>query len=313
MVDKVRWDGCISQALNGNLYANTWYLDIVSPGWCALVEDDYDSVFPLTVASKAGFKYIMQPYFTQQLGLFSQAILSGEKLVEFLQKIPSGYRYIDINLNTSNKAPESGAISDFTNIELDLSPEYEALLSGYQTNLHRNLKKADQNKLTLVKQVKPEDIISLFRANRGHDLNHLKDDQYGLIQKIADESIRRGIGEIWGANDENNQLVAAVLWVFSHQKAIFLFSALSETGKKMNAMPWLIDSFIRIQAGKPLILDFEGSNNAGLARFYSSFGSERVIYQRFTRNSLPYPLGVALKIWRRSRAYLNKYLQMSKQ
>jgi len=63
-------------------------------------------------------------------------------------------------------------------------------------------------------------------------------------------------------------------------------------------MPWLIDNFIRQNSGKPLILDFEGSNNEGLARFYGSFGSNRIEYQRYVRNFLPGPLNKALQTWR---------------
>jgi hypothetical protein len=149
--------------------------------------------------------------------------------------------------------------------------------------------------------VRPEEIISLFRANKGQDLKHLSDNQYSLIHRIADESIHKGIGETWGAYDEFNQLVAGILWVKSHQKAIFLFSALSEAGKKLNAMPWLIDSFIRENCGRLITLDFEGSSNEGLARFYSSFGAKNVIYQRFVRNTLPIPYRIALKLWRKIR------------
>jgi len=313
MIDKVLWDDCISHALNGNLNAYSWYLDIVSPRWCALVEDHYERVFPLTVSSKFGFNYIMQPYFTQQLGLFYRSLSSEEKLLEFLNTIPSEFSYIDINLNTSNKVSNSENITDMTNIELDLIGEYDKLASGYQTNLHRNLKKAFQNNLSVTKHLQPEEIISLFRANRGQDLKHLQDDQYILIKRIAYESIQKGIGEIWGAYDEHNQLVAGALWVTSHHKAIFLFSALSETGKRLNAMPWLIDSYIRLNVGKPLTLDFEGSDNDGLARFYSSFGAKRLTYKRFTRNTLPLHFRIALKIWRRSRLQLKKYLEMLKQ
>jgi hypothetical protein len=313
MIDKVLWDDCISHAMNGNLNAYSWYLDIVSPGWCALVEDHYERVFPLTVSSKFGFNYIMQPHFTQQLGLFYRSSSSEEKLLEFLNSIPSEYSYIDINLNTSNTVSNSENISDMTNIELELIDEYDKLASGYQTNLHRNLKKAFQNNLSINKRLQPEELISLFRANRGQDLKHLQDDQYTLIQRIADESIQKGIGEIWGVYYGNNQLVAGALWVTSHQKVIFLFSALSETGKRLNAMPWLIDSYIRWYAGKPLTLDFEGSNNEGLARFYSSFGAKKIIYKRFTRNTLPLHFRITLKIWRRSRLQLKKYLKMLKQ
>lgn len=313
LIDKMRWDDCISNALNGNLVAYSWYLDIVSPGWCALVENEYERVFPLTVSSRVGIKYIMQPYFTQQLGLFYKFLLPVEKLQEFINCIPSDYKYIDINLNSSNQLPDNGHVSNMTNLELDLSCEYQVIAKSYQNNLQRNLKKADQNKLTIVKQVRPEEIISLFRANKGQDLHHLAEKQYTLLQRIAYQSIHKGIGEIWGAYDEFNQLVAGVLWVSSHQKTIFLFSALSESGRNLHAMPWLIDAFIKQNAGKPVKLDFEGSNNEGLARFYSSFGAKREIYQRYVRNSLPLPLRIALKFWRFSRQISKKYFSFSKQ
>ncbi len=306
MIDKSSWDDCISHAVNGNLYAFSWYLDIVSPGWCALVENEYEKVFPLPVSAKAGFNYVMQPYFTQQLGLFYQLFSSEENLKDFLNTIPFQFRYIDLNLNTSNKLTSGDNVSAMINLELDLISEYTDISSGYQNNLKRNLKKAAQNKLTIAKHVRPEEIISLFRENKGQELTHLNDKQYSIIQRIAYESIHKGKGEMWGAYDEFNQLVAGILWVFSHNKAIFLFSALSVSGKKLNAMPWLIDQFIQQNSGKPLTLDFEGSNNESLARFYSSFGAKKVIYQRYTMNMLPIHFRIALKFWRISRKLLKK-------
>jgi hypothetical protein len=313
LIDKSLWDECINHAVNGNLYAYSWYLDIVSPGWCALVEDEYEKVFPLPVSSKAGFDYIMQPVFTQQLGLFYKSFSSAEKLGEFLNCIPSCYKYIDFNLNTSNSTDVSYTTLEMTNLELDLISPYQDLVSGYQNNLQRNLKKADQNKLSISKHVRPEEIISLFRANKGQELTHFSKKQYAVIQRIAYESMHNGTAEKWGAYDEQNQLTAAILWISSHSKAIFLFSALSETGKRLNAMPWLIDSFIKQNAGKPLTLDFEGSNLEGLARFYSSFGAKKIIYQRFHRNFLPNYLQTGIKIWRFIRKHLKKYLNLSKQ
>ncbi len=304
LIDKALWDNCIRCAPNGNLNSWSWYLDIVSPGWCALVENDYEMVFPLPVSSKAGIKYIMQPYFTQQLGLFYQSLPTDNKLAEFLASIPPEYKYIDLNLNTSNKIDPSVNVSEMTNIELDMNIDYKNLASAYQTNLQRNLKKAAQNKLALSFEVKPEEMILLFRSNKGLELQHLKDSQYKIIQQIAKESIKRGLAQVWGVYDEYNQLSACALWVISHQKAIFLFSAVSEQGKKLNAMPWLVDSFIHSHAGKPLTLDFEGSNDDGLARFYCSFGAKKVTYQRFKHNFLPLAFQIALKIWRKSRRKL---------
>jgi hypothetical protein len=311
-IDKSLWDECIGKADNGNLYACSWYLDIVSPGWCALIENDYENVFPLPVSRKAGLSYIMQPIFTQQLGLFYKSFSAKDKLEEFLNHIPSKFRYIDFNLNTSNEMPSSENVSEMTNFELELRSDYKDLVTGYQNNLHRNLKKAACNNFTISKLVRPEEIISLFRANKGQELTHLNNKQYAILQQIAFRSIEKGIGEIWGAYDESDQLLAAILWVTSHHKAIFLFSALSGTGKKLNAMPWLIDSFIKQNAGKPLTLDFEGSNVEGLARFYSSFGAKKIIYQRYMRTTLPSQLQIGLKIWRLSKVQLKKYFLLAK-
>ena len=37
-IDKKKWDATVEEC--GNIYAYSWYLDIVHPGWEALVEED---------------------------------------------------------------------------------------------------------------------------------------------------------------------------------------------------------------------------------------------------------------------------------
>jgi len=37
-IDRDRWDECIRKSFNGIIYAYSWYLDIVSPQWEALIE-----------------------------------------------------------------------------------------------------------------------------------------------------------------------------------------------------------------------------------------------------------------------------------
>src|ERR1700759_1778470 len=66
-IDKLRWDACISHAQYSIIYGYSWYLDMVSPGWDALVDDDYQSVFPLTWKKKFGLYYLSQPNFAQHL------------------------------------------------------------------------------------------------------------------------------------------------------------------------------------------------------------------------------------------------------
>jgi len=43
-IDFERWDKVITNSQNGLVYALSWYLNIVTPGWEALIEDDYEYI-----------------------------------------------------------------------------------------------------------------------------------------------------------------------------------------------------------------------------------------------------------------------------
>ena len=88
-IDFVKWDKCIEKSINGNIYAKTWYLNIVCEVWHALVLDDYIAVMPLPSYKKWGISYISQPFMCQQLGLFFNT--EEVKLDEFINLIPKKF------------------------------------------------------------------------------------------------------------------------------------------------------------------------------------------------------------------------------
>ncbi|RYY85548.1 MAG: hypothetical protein EOO15_16730 [Chitinophagaceae bacterium] len=61
-IDKARWDNALMRCPNATLYATSRYLDHMSPGWDALVQGDYDALFPLPWRSKWGLRYVYQPF-----------------------------------------------------------------------------------------------------------------------------------------------------------------------------------------------------------------------------------------------------------
>lgn len=306
-IDADLWDHCVQQAFNGNVSAFSWYLDIVCPEWTALVEGDYQRVMPLPSWKKAGFRYLAQPFFTQQLGVFSIPELYEEKVEEFIAAIPSFFRTIDINLNSYNPVSSVHLKPEpQINMELDLISPYEKLQSDYSSNLRRNLKKESVKQLSLMRNVRPEDVVELFRNNRGKDISALGDRQYKILLRLVYQLIHRGVCEVWGAFDGHNQLAAGIIWTFSHQKAILQFSGVSEEGKELGAMPFLIDSFIQEYCGQSLTLDFEGSNDANLARFYGSFGSRKVGYVRIKVNRMSGPEKMMLILYRQFRKLSKK-------
>lgn len=298
-IDDIKWNNCINHAFNGNLYGYSWFLDIVAGEWDALVENDYERVFPLVRQRKFGISYIYQPFFTQQLGLYSTTKLDAEALSSFIKAIPSKFRQVEVNLNTLNKVEGlSVKVIPQLNHELDLIHSYEKIRQTYSDNLIRNLKKPVKAELTISKNIKPDDIIDLFRKNRGKEISHLHDKDYLKLKRIAYACMYKGIANIQGVYDRQNQLCAGAFFILSNNKAIFLFSGLSEEGRESGAMPFLIDNFIREHSGRHLTFDFDGSNDPNLARFYKSFGSKECVYQRVVIYRLPWVLNVGDKIYR---------------
>lgn len=302
-IDDTKWDECIRKAFNGNLYGYSWYLDIAADHWAALVENDYERVFPLVYRKKFGFPYIYQPFFTQQLGLYSRSQLNSEILNRFIGAIPGKFRLAEINLNTLNKAEELNLkIIPQVNHELDLINNYDKIREGYSENLLRNLKKAEKSGLNLSKDVPPDEIITIFRNNRGKEISHLRDKDYLRLLQLAYACIYKDMADIRGVFNSENQIVAGAFFITANRKSIFFFSGLTPEGREIGAMPFLIDSFIREHAGKHLTFDFDGSNDPSLARFYKSFGSRELTYQRLYINRLRGVLKYVLNFYRKIKA-----------
>ncbi|MEI2757859.1 MAG: hypothetical protein V9G42_00350 [Bacteroidia bacterium] len=288
-IDKAKWDLCINQAINRLPYAFSWYLDVVSPNWHALVSDDYKFVFPLTWRNKMGFNYLYQPLFTQQLGIFSSLPVSFAVSNDFLNAIPSKFKLIEINLNSFNPAAGNKFVaSKRLNFEMDLSLSYEEIRKFYSDNQKRNINKAKKNELK-INQPDISEVISLFKNDRGLKVERMKNESFELLRRLYSALKQKGISYIRGVSD-GSQTICGGIFIQTEYRIIFLFSGNTVIGKSSGAMSFLIDSVIQENSNKKIILDFEGSNDLGLARYYSSFGSIEHVYLHLKKNTLPFPV-----------------------
>jgi len=288
-INKEQWDNVILQAGNGMVYAFSWYLDSMSPGWEALVEDDYQRVFPLPVKRKAGIDYLAQPPFTQQLGLYSGTKVTEEMVSLFLQSIPEKIKYIDIQLNEMNPAPLSVTrVFRRRNILLDLLDVVPDTEKKYHENTYRNLQKFHKTKLQVVEDTEAaEEIIRFFAGNQGKKYSNLKPADYEKLIRLLMLMSEQRLTEILTVRRDNHMLSGA-LFLKSPGRYIFLFSANAQDGRETKALVAILDYFIRKHAGEKMLLDFEGSDNEGLARFYMGFGGHETVYHRVVINRLPW-------------------------
>lgn len=289
-INKSKWDECISNSLNELIYAYSWYLDVVSPGWEALVEDDYASVMPLPMAKKYGYTYTYPPLFTQQLGVFSLYSIPKEKTEAFISAIPPHYRYMEMHLNEQNSIDSHTAeVKDHVTYLLDLNRPYDEITSSYSTQTKRNLKKAFSSSLTIVQSAPPGKIIKLFHENGGRE-HELPVDFYSVLAQLINVLLSKKLVEVIGVNDRNNKMCAGAFFVKSKNRDIFLFSGANENAYDTHAMTLLINYYLEENAGKPILFDFEGSMNPALARFYSGFGSTAKKFPVIRKNTLPAPV-----------------------
>ena len=298
-IDTQRWDECIEHSPDDLVYAWSWYLDVVHPDWEALVEDDYESVMPLASGRKFGIDYLFQPFFTQKFGVFVKNEVSEGKIEEFLEAIPAKFKFADFRLNGINgfKGPKG---VNHRNIELDLSPEYSVLTENYHSNTKRNLAKAKKEDLEIVENVEPSVIIDLFRKNRGAQITKWGDAEYERLLKLVEVAKQHGKCLVLGVKNADNQIVAGAFFMMSHNKIVFLFSGADESNKDSHALTFLIDNLIERFSGSDKILDFEGSDNDGLARFYKGFGGKETTYQGIRFNKAKGLTKLALKILKRT-------------
>ena len=297
MIDKRRWDDCIAKSFNGSVYAWSWYLDIVHPDWEALIENDYERVMPLTPSRKFFLSYMFQPFFVQQLGVYSQSTLNADDVERFVRAIPAKYKIVRYRLNEFNKVDyELGIYEPHRNVVLDLIYDYQSLCNNYNNNTKRNLIKANSAGLTIDKDVKAETIIKLFAENRGRDVEHWKEKEYKRLLDLVDTAIYHECCFVCGVNDIEGRTIAGGIFMCSHDRIIFLFSGSDESYKNKHALTFMLDNMIREFSESKYIFDFEGSDNDGLFRFYKGFGGKEVYYPEVKYNNLKGIFKIASKI-----------------
>lgn len=291
-IDKKKWDDCVIHSPDTILFAHSWYLDIICPGWGALVLDDYKAVLPLPVKHKFGIAYLHQPFFSRYFGLFSKQGSDKLMLHQFLKEIPLSVKYIEYCLHEQN---ELNSDQGFKTSEkrfqlLEMNKMYEHLQKGYNENTRRNIKKAYKAGYKITHGIKPESVVELFIKTKGKELEVFSKKNYEMLHHLVQECVLRKKGMSMGVSDDKGNLVAAGFFMGAKERFIFLKSGVTPGGRKNGAMHFMFDYFIRSHAEENSVLDFGGSSVESVARFYKSFGAKDVVYLQIKKNNLPFPL-----------------------
>ena len=264
-IDYIRWDECIARSNNHLTYGYSWFLDIVSPGWEALVSNDYEYVMPLPVKSRYGIPYLVQPVLTQQLGIFSQKDIDEQVVDKFVKQIP--YFSYELNLNEDNFYTKALISPNFI---LNLNLTYDQLKARYSKNTKRNLDKAVKRKLTVSSGLSADTFLSFYFSVEKNFLSPKET----ILQRLIVKGILENALSLFGVYTEKKELIAALCILESADHITYLLPVSNQEGKVSSAMFLLIDEIIKNEAGSKKVLDFEGSRIEGIARLYRGFGAK---------------------------------------
>jgi len=281
-IDTEKWDACIHL-----VYGRSFYLDHMTAGqWDALIMGDYEVVMPLTWKRKWGISYLYQPPFTQQLGLFATGTISPGIIGAFLEELGRHYKFAEIYLNYRNAHP---SLKPFTNLLLDLNTSYEELTAGYKQDLLNNLKKAGRTSLQYTDEVDLSETLLLFQRQYGHRTPHVTKKDYHRFKALCIELQKKGQLLLRGIKDTRQQLLATALLPRDERRLYLVQSTVTPAGRGTGANHLLLDRLIHEFAGQLLTLDFEGSEQPGIAHFYRNFGGYDQPYYFLRHHRLGWP------------------------
>ncbi len=290
-INFIKWDSTIKNSRNTLIYALSWFLDIVSPNWEALIVGDYEIIMPLTIKRKWGMRYVFKPFFAQFYGIFSKKELNAEVIQEFIDKASTKVHYLDIWLNPGNPLNRRLFSEERRTQEILLIDDYEKIKKCYSRSNKNNLKKAGKEGLEIRKEPNGEIEINLLRGMYSRkNVEGYREEDFLNLGKIYDHSVKSKEIKTDFYTLYKDKKPCAAAFILEWNKRAIIYHAANEIGRKLRAMFVLVDEYIKDHAGQDLVFDFAGSNIHGVAEWNEGFGAKSLNYHAVHINKLPIPL-----------------------
>ena len=274
-LDEEKYNDCIENSIQSNSYAFSWYLDIVCDNWDVLVLNDYKAVMPIPWRKKYGIKYVYQPLWVLQLGIFSKGDFTQSDFISVVQK---RFRFIELRLNFKNLLDtDSLYFIEKQFQELKLTVGYEKIKKAYRSDRKKDLKRAEKSELSIEWGGSPSDLITLFQNNVGKRTPEIKQQDYQNLETLINFCLIDDYGELCFAY-QGETLVAGAFFLKHQETVTILCSSTDFSNRKNGANTFLIDEAIQRYINKYKTFNFGGSSMQTIAKYFFSFGTQEKTY-----------------------------------
>lgn len=268
-------------------YNFSWYLDIMSPGWSALVIDDYDYILPLPVRRKYGIKYLAMPAFSQSIGIIPEAGSDSRVKSLFYGFLVSNFKFIDLCIR-DNAEDYGFSVQTKNNYVIPLKRQYKEIWEDYSSSCRRNIRIGREERRRITENIDPGPLMELFRTGVGRNISGISSNDLGKMERLMMYTIDRGIGKTFGIYHAGRP-AHAIFAIDYADRLTLLITATSQYSRDSKAGYLITDHIIFKYSGKGYVLDFAGSSIPSVATYNKSYGSIPESYYRIYLNDLPWP------------------------
>lgn len=274
-IDKKKWDKKIAASSIENIFLYSWYLDAVSSGWMAIVEGDYETIFPVPFSKKVGIQQMIQAKFTREYDIVGDSF-TYQDVVKFLA---TDFKAILFRNGEDDILPEKKTRKHQW---LNLTPDFK---NRYSTNTKRILKKTKNFSITV--GMHPKLLLDLFKEFVAHKIESLSETDLQALERLMIAAIKLKKAELLLVHQDDT-LVAAGIFLFDKSRVTYLKGASTEKSKKDGVMYYMMDFALTKYAAKFDTFDFGGSDIQPVADFYHKFGAEDRTYYEYVIDDLPF-------------------------
>lgn len=140
----------------------------------------------------------------------------------------------------------------------------------------------------MTRPVEADVAIRFYKKHRGEATKNIGLRDYERLKNVLAAAEHKNMLLPRGVYSDTDELLAAGIFLVSKGRIVYLMGSASSKGREARAMYDLFDHVIMQFSDHPMVLDFEGSEIPGVARFFKGFGSEKRPYYKLVINRLPW-------------------------
>lgn len=292
------------------IYSQAFWMDAVCgpDNWDVLLYEKKGNILgamPYYIKSKLGLRYITQPPFTQQNGVWidypenqqESKRISMEKevmidLIKKLESLPICYYQQSFSPNVTNWLPFywKGYLQTtrYTYRLPDISRPNQ-LFESFQHNKRKNINKARKENFQIGFDMPAGEFYSLHQkslAKQGTEIGY----SFSLFERICDAAYAHRAGRTIYMTRENGELLCALFNLWDARWGYNLISAIDPNTRSSGASDLLVYSMLEYLSDKVTGYDFEGSMISGVEDSFRHFGATQTpyftIHKTYTKNPL---------------------------